>query len=462
MCLTRCCRLAVFLTVALACVAPFAAADSNEGYEDPPVVLKASEILPPELLKSDLHDVVERVENDGYMNHYRIESSFGEFAAGSDLMLRVRVQEIRAIASLREVSRTEAFAKSILRAVTNPLYTAKNVVLHPILTAKAIPSSVVRFFNRTSRQVSDVSEMIESETPEATTSEDPDGETTGEETEDSGESKVDQGVEVVTELGLKELGYTRAIREWAKDLGVDPYTDNEVLKAELDRVAWATALGGFATRLAPIPRVDVLDYMGDVGDLVWDLDPLDLRLRNEEELASAGFSEEEIKALYGNSNVSAVMMTILVDSVVQLKDVEGKEALVAWVTNSESKEMVGFFVRTANLFARKHTEEQPLIRLISGALVPAGVTAEGKVLLPLAVNYVIWSEAFGVAVTSLIEDLKAETESGVIELYLEGGCSSRAREELELLGATVHVQAFFSPPSDSSPTPEQCAADAAE
>ena len=49
-------------------------------FEAPPT-FKAGEILPPELLQSEHHRVEEIVENDGYLNYYRIESDFGPFDA---------------------------------------------------------------------------------------------------------------------------------------------------------------------------------------------------------------------------------------------------------------------------------------------------------------------------------------------------------------------------------------------
>ncbi|MGH8660058.1 MAG: hypothetical protein ACREV4_16755 [Gammaproteobacteria bacterium] len=41
-------------------------------------------LLPKELLKGPHHEVLDRVVNDGYMNHYSIESSFDLFRASSN------------------------------------------------------------------------------------------------------------------------------------------------------------------------------------------------------------------------------------------------------------------------------------------------------------------------------------------------------------------------------------------
>ncbi|MCH8014604.1 MAG: hypothetical protein IH823_07505, partial [Candidatus Dadabacteria bacterium] len=51
-------------------------------YEQP-VILKASEILPPDLVKGPHHQVDERVVNDAYLNIYTIHSEFGDVQATS-------------------------------------------------------------------------------------------------------------------------------------------------------------------------------------------------------------------------------------------------------------------------------------------------------------------------------------------------------------------------------------------
>ena len=68
-------------------------------YESSPV-LKASQILPRELVSGLNHRVEERVINDGYQNHYKIYSKFGEYAVVSTAMLRKRVHEIHEMAAI--------------------------------------------------------------------------------------------------------------------------------------------------------------------------------------------------------------------------------------------------------------------------------------------------------------------------------------------------------------------------
>jgi hypothetical protein len=78
----------------------------QERYE-PSAALSASRILPPELLSGANHRVQERVKNDGIVNIYTIDSRFGSFTAVSTAMLRIRIQEINAMAAMDKLKGTK-------------------------------------------------------------------------------------------------------------------------------------------------------------------------------------------------------------------------------------------------------------------------------------------------------------------------------------------------------------------
>ncbi len=88
------------------------AADGAADYESSTPNLKASRLLAKDTLKGPNHTVQERVVNRGFMNHYRIMSPFGQFAAAGDAMVVKRVYEIAAIAELRRMSKTHGEKKS--------------------------------------------------------------------------------------------------------------------------------------------------------------------------------------------------------------------------------------------------------------------------------------------------------------------------------------------------------------
>jgi len=112
------------------------------------VVLSASKILPPELLSGPNHRVQEKVANDGFLNVYVVDSKFGSFTAVSTSLLRKRIQEINAMATMEKLKGTKEFADSLKASGLTTLSAAKNMVLSPVKTATEVVTGVGLVFRR--------------------------------------------------------------------------------------------------------------------------------------------------------------------------------------------------------------------------------------------------------------------------------------------------------------------------
>jgi hypothetical protein len=115
---------------------------------EPMPVLRASEVLPANLLSGPYHRVNEEVRSDGYLNYYTIESDFGPFAAQSNLMLAVRVREFAALAELERVSKSEVFARAAVDAGLSPARAVVSFARNPVRTVAGIPKGIGRMFKR--------------------------------------------------------------------------------------------------------------------------------------------------------------------------------------------------------------------------------------------------------------------------------------------------------------------------
>ncbi|MCZ6580550.1 MAG: hypothetical protein O6840_02840, partial [Nitrospirae bacterium] len=172
------------------------------GYETPQV-LDARVILPPELLKSEYHTVLDEVVPFRYTRHFRITSPYGQFEAYGEDMLRTRVQEIQALARLEEITQTSAFAEGVKNAVLSPFKFVWGLLTDPVETVTGVPKGLWRIMTR-------VGEMV-----------------TGE----RGELEDSEGQELI--------GFSMVKRKLAYKLGVDVYSSNRVLQRKLNQVAWA-------------------------------------------------------------------------------------------------------------------------------------------------------------------------------------------------------------------------------
>lgn len=116
-------------------------------YENPGI-LKAHDILPKELLEGKYHTVMEDVATYDLNNRFTILSEFGSFEAFSEGMLRIRIQEIQAIAVLHEIKKTKAFRDAAEQAAMSSFKGAKSLITHPVDTIGGVPKGVGRLFSR--------------------------------------------------------------------------------------------------------------------------------------------------------------------------------------------------------------------------------------------------------------------------------------------------------------------------
>jgi hypothetical protein len=114
------------------------------GYESA-TPFKASQILPPALVKGPHFQVKEDVPTTGYFHDFDITSDYGDISAEGRSLLRMRVHEIEALARLDEVSKTEVFMKAAGNSVLNVGKGVASVVANPGATAKGVGAGVKRF-----------------------------------------------------------------------------------------------------------------------------------------------------------------------------------------------------------------------------------------------------------------------------------------------------------------------------
>src|SRR5262249_32647738 len=154
----------------------------------------------------------------GFIARFTIRSSFGKFEVHGQRMLPVRVNEVEALATLENFSRSGEFTAAAGRAIARPVGSAANMVTRPVETARGIPAGVGRLFGRVGLAGRSVAR--------AATAPGKGG----------GERAVGT-TRRVGEVTITALGFEAERRRLAERLGVDPYTTNVVLGDRLTDVA---------------------------------------------------------------------------------------------------------------------------------------------------------------------------------------------------------------------------------
>ena len=196
-------------------------AQTPSGYEDA-VMLKAADLLPAEQLQGLCHRVREQVPTDGFMSHFMIDTDFGTFEAVGVPQVKVRIAEAEAIRKLVETSKGDLFAEGLKRSITQPIDAVKNIAKDPVTSIKRAPKTVGHFFSKVGSSVERGVNKIKAD----------------------GEAGESPSAGEIGNAARNAAGFDKAKLDTARQLGVDPYSDNARLQEEMDKVTWAFFAGG--------------------------------------------------------------------------------------------------------------------------------------------------------------------------------------------------------------------------
>ena len=380
---------------------PRATTAAQQGYESLPV-FSASKILAPELLSGPNHKVEERIDNDGIVNIYRVNSRFGTFTAVSTAMLRVRIQEINAMAAMDKLKGTQEYGAAIKESALSAMVAAKDMVFQPVKTVTTAVSGVGLAFRRAGDSVFGATRS------------------------DSEDSKF-----------KTLIGFSNYKREYAHDLGVDVYSKNEVLQDRLNEISWAGFAGGMtvSVAMAAVPggagvAMTAVSTTRLTTAIFRNTPPADLRRMNAEKLKAMDVDAHTIDMFISDSVFSPREQTLLVSALDEMKGVADRERFVQFAALTHTGDLAFFRQRQAEMYAGFHRAISPIEKFVSVGTLPAARTAKGALVFNIPVDHVVWSETVARLVTNaanLASQLPGINER---QLWVTGTLSPRARQEL--------------------------------
>ena len=381
-----------------------------------------SDLVTAELISGDVYTIDDTVTVQGYMNHYTVQSDFGQFTAIGDRALRKLIGEIIAIAQLKEMDSLSVGTDAAIGAVADTATSVVALATDPIGTVNNLSAGVSRFFKRTSMTVSVVSEKATETVTDAVS-----GDAAGGEKESGDEPGV------TTQLASSYLGIGKAQREIARELQVDPYSDNQMLQVELQRVAKISGTVGKLTNiLIPIPSV--VGTAATVSDMVWNLSPTDLLIQNQEKLTALGFDPGLIERFFASKLFSPSEQTVLVASIESLDGATNREILLETALLAETKIEGDYFLRAAEFYARYDEKIGKITKIVEASRVPVVITASGDGLIFGALDHLLWTEEVAQAVNDIEEIMDANSISGENMIWIEGVVSDMATAKLAEAG----------------------------
>ena len=406
-------------------------------------VLGATTLVQPALMSGPGFQVDPHVEIRGYMAHFTLDTPVGPLQAESVEILADRVAELPAMEALEQATRSKAFVEAAGDSATRTAKGLGQVLRHPIDTLVGIPAGVARYFGRRlgkiGRQAQSLSDRAAREFgSEGNPYPRADGPMTESRNIDREEASRDPdrrstrwydraGAEAEREL-KRQIKYGQVRRELAKRLGVDPYTGNPYLRERLDDLAWAGS-GGRYVASAAIGAIGgvggmAVAYGSQLNEIVWKLDPEQIRKRNAQRLNRHCRDELLMRQFLRRGTFTPTLQTALVDTLDALQPSTGGDALLELAMSAHSELEARYLVNSLGLIVDRLGQ-----RAHGGKLIVIGASfaydsADGERILPLPVDYLAWTDE----VASFIDrDEFRELRKTVV---ITGMATMRSQQEL--------------------------------
>jgi hypothetical protein len=395
-----------------------AAAQSGNDFEPAPA-LAGTELVSAAWLKGPLHTVAEPVGLEGYFGRFLIESKFGNFSVVGANMLGVRVNELQAIEVLQQVESSQAFRDSLLRSAQAPIQLAQSAVTNPVGTVENVGQGLGNVLGRVGFLARSGAQAVADSTSRASPAV-------------SGLPSAPAGEPIPPAFNGDPFGYNKARRDWARQLNIDPYTSNPVLRPLLDNASAASFAGSFAINTA-ISAVSmganlVVGFDTDVRDAVWNQSPVDLARQNESRLLGMGVSGRATRDFLRNRWFTPSLQTALVIALGRMGGIAGAESVIQVASRVQGETRVRFLVESVRLLGLDHGKESRLVKLRMSGMVPVGIADDGTVVIAAAIDYAWWDKA--AAEFTQRKELKGKRRV----LLIAGIASDRAKQEFGKAG----------------------------
>lgn len=400
-------RPAALLAVAVSTLALAGSARAADDYEYG-TAHKVSDLLPANIVTGPHYRIADTVQSDGFMFTYTVESEYGKFRATGDYALQKLLNEIQVIAALKDISRTEAFADSVVHAAKSPLRFGEGLITDPVDTITGVPRGLFSIFENVGTAV--------------TTESDP-----------SEDSRAKQALFVSSWK-----------RDYCAQLGCDVYSSNEVLQEELNRIGWAAAIGGLtvsgATTVASGGAVLVFSTVRTADQLNEALraePPSRLRIINKEKLEGAGVPDALIEKFLDNPAFTPRHDTLIAAAIANLDGVKGRDKFIELCLRAQDEVGANYFQNIADIMVGYHRQVARLTEIIPLLGISAAAAANGHTLVPVAWDYGVYEKAVAQRMDYAAQEFAKRGLNTQFDVWTTGRVSARLKAEAAKRGFTV-------------------------
>jgi hypothetical protein len=312
--------------------------------------------------------------SDGIMRIFDVETPYGQFQFDGAEFAKMRLRELKAVATLEKVSQSEAFATAFGRAALAPAKFGAELIINPVDTIGRSLGGVANMFDRVGAGLAN--------------------------------NRADRD-----NLPDSLLGVSDSQRELAVELGVDPYSDFPPLAEKLKQVAGALAGGGLPVKagLALIPggvglAVSSASSVDNAKETLSSKTAAQLLVEVRKTLGSLEVPDETVSRFVENRNYTPADLLIMSRALAQLG---AQNTAVFIVLAAEAT------TRNAAFYQRVHTE---LLAARSAELggIASFITVAGRVITVTRAGNVVAAFPFdGLVWTAVPQRTFADVTAGL-------------------------------------------------
>lgn len=373
--------------IPLACAALLAPAigqDPAPAAFEQGVLLNAADLLPAGLLRGPSYRVRDQVVTDGFMAHFEIDTDFGTFEAVGVPQAKSRIVEAEAIRKLVETSKGDLFAEGLKRSVTQPIDAVKNIVKDPVGSVKQAPRTVGHFFSKIGSSIERGAQKAGERINEAAADD-----------TDAGTAAKEAG-RGIGNAAKNAAGFDKARLDTAKQLGVDPYSDNARLQEEMDKVTWAFFAGGLPLRIgAAVVSAGVAvaaTNMIGIPDDTYALTRAELTLRDARSLTAMGVNDADIREFQLHRALGTTSSHRIVTALEAMPNAKGRDGIIRLANACTTAGQADFLAGALAILAeRQRSGAADYVSLTVPGRLPGAATQAGELQVPAPVDHVTWT-----------------------------------------------------------------------
>jgi hypothetical protein len=370
---------AITIVICYLTIAPLSA-QSLSGYETPPV-RKASEVLPPNLIKGEHFQVRDQVVWKEGLHLFTVDSDFGPFEVWGEPMLRIRLKEVEALYTLKKKSGAAAGTSAAVKQMGSSVVSLGKAFRHPVKTGKALPGGLKRLFRSVkydAQSVAATSKVIAEEQAQG----------------GPAEGEISKSKVASARLGRSLAGVDDQYRKWAEQVGVNPYTTNQALRDEMLRLAKIQAGAMIGTKIfAPSIVPDELKIISDVSKTAYHLEWRELFEQNSVALDALDVSPEAQVLFLDNPNINLTLQTLMIELLEAMADVSDRNIVIEQASLLHTDAEATFFAESLMMAQWFHVNQAPVARMLGGTLIPVIQTRDGHVVAFSASDFEYWIKA---------------------------------------------------------------------